>query len=97
MAVLTNWPAQGLPLVWKEPVGIGYASFSVADGRAYTIEQRRSRGSCCRVRREHWTRSLDPDHGMPRTRMKPATAHERRQHTTMAGCMPWVLPANFVV
>src|SRR4029078_2264168 len=42
MAVLTNWPAQGLPLVWKEPVGIGYASVSVADGRAYTIEQRRS-------------------------------------------------------
>jgi len=41
MAVLTNWPAQGLPLVWKQPVGLGYASFTVADGRAYTIEQRR--------------------------------------------------------
>src|SRR5215204_5660474 len=25
--VLTNWPSQGLPLVWKEPVGVGYASF----------------------------------------------------------------------
>lgn len=41
MAVLTNWPAQGLPLVWKQPVGLGYASFTIADGRAYTIEQRR--------------------------------------------------------
>jgi hypothetical protein len=41
MAVLTNWPAQGLSLVWKEPVGLGYASFTIADGRAYTIEQRR--------------------------------------------------------
>ena len=41
MPVLTNWPSQGLPLVWKEPVGVGYASFTVADGRAYTIEQRR--------------------------------------------------------
>jgi outer membrane protein assembly factor BamB len=41
MAVLTNWPAQGLPLVWKEPVGVGYASLTIADGRAYTIEQRR--------------------------------------------------------
>jgi outer membrane protein assembly factor BamB len=41
MAVLTNWPSQGLPLVWKEPVGVGYASFTIADGRAYTIEQRR--------------------------------------------------------
>jgi len=41
MQVMTNWPAQGLPLVWKEPVGIGYASITIADGRAYTIEQRR--------------------------------------------------------
>jgi len=27
--------------LWKQPVGIGYASFVVADGKAYTIEQRR--------------------------------------------------------
>jgi outer membrane protein assembly factor BamB len=32
-----------LPLIWKEPVGLGYASFTIADGRAYTIEQRRQR------------------------------------------------------
>jgi outer membrane protein assembly factor BamB len=42
MSVLTTWPAQGPPLMWKEPVGLGYASFTIADGRAYTIEQRRS-------------------------------------------------------
>src|ERR1700730_1217523 len=41
MSVLTTWPAQGLPLIWKEPVGLGYASFTIADGRAYTTEQRR--------------------------------------------------------
>lgn len=41
MPVLTNWPAQGLQLIWKEPVGIGYASITIADGRAYTLEQRR--------------------------------------------------------
>ena len=41
MPVLTAWPATGLPLLWKEPVGVGYASFTIADGRAYTIEQRR--------------------------------------------------------
>jgi len=41
MAVLTKWPAQGLSLIWKQPVGLGYASFAIADGRAYTIEQRR--------------------------------------------------------
>src|SRR5215203_1072750 len=41
-SVSTNWPANGLPVVWKQPVGVGYASFAVADGKAYTIEQRRS-------------------------------------------------------
>ena len=39
--VLTSWPAGGLTPIWKQPVGIGYASFTVADGAAYTIEQRR--------------------------------------------------------
>jgi outer membrane protein assembly factor BamB len=41
MAVLTQWPADGLKPVWKQPIGVGYASFVVADGRAHTIEQRR--------------------------------------------------------
>lgn len=42
MAVLTKWPANGLTPIWKQPIGLGYASFVVADGRAYTIEQRRN-------------------------------------------------------
>ena len=41
-SISTNWPAAGLPVVWKQPVGIGHSSFVVADGKAYTIEQRRS-------------------------------------------------------
>jgi outer membrane protein assembly factor BamB len=41
-AIKTNWPSQGLPLLWRQPVGGGYASFVVAEGRAYTIEQRRN-------------------------------------------------------
>jgi len=40
--VSTNWPSNGLRQLWKQPVGIGHASFVVADGKAYTIEQRRS-------------------------------------------------------
>ncbi|HEY0763254.1 MAG TPA: PQQ-binding-like beta-propeller repeat protein [Pyrinomonadaceae bacterium] len=40
--VSTHWPANGLPVVWKQPIGVGHASFVVADGKAYTIEQRRS-------------------------------------------------------
>lgn len=39
--VLTSWPSGGLSPVWKQPIGVGYSSFAVADGRAYTIEQRR--------------------------------------------------------
>jgi outer membrane protein assembly factor BamB len=27
--------------IWKQPIGLGFASFAIADGRAYTIEQRR--------------------------------------------------------
>ncbi|MFN2493939.1 MAG: PQQ-binding-like beta-propeller repeat protein [Pyrinomonadaceae bacterium] len=41
MAVLTAWPSGGLSPLWKQPIGVGYSSFVVADGRAYTIEQRR--------------------------------------------------------
>ncbi|HEV1285949.1 MAG TPA: PQQ-binding-like beta-propeller repeat protein [Bryobacteraceae bacterium] len=39
----TAWPAAGLPLLWKQPIGGGYASFTVGEGRAYTIEQRRDK------------------------------------------------------
>ena len=38
--IFTEWPASGLKPVWKQPVGAGYASFVVAHGRAFTIEQR---------------------------------------------------------
>ena len=39
--VRAQWPASGLPLVWRQPVGGGYASFVIVNGRAFTIEQRR--------------------------------------------------------
>jgi outer membrane protein assembly factor BamB len=39
--IRTDWPSSGLPLLWKQPIGGGYASFVVADGMAFTIEQRR--------------------------------------------------------
>lgn len=38
----THWPAEGPRLLWRQPVGGGYASFVIADGRAFTIEQRRN-------------------------------------------------------
>ena len=36
-----EWPATGIEPLWIQPVGGGYASFVIADGRAFTIEQRR--------------------------------------------------------
>jgi outer membrane protein assembly factor BamB len=40
--VLLDWPRGGPRLMWKQPIGLGYASFVAAEGRAFTIEQRRA-------------------------------------------------------
>ncbi len=40
--ISTSWPQNGFTALWKQPVGVGYASFAIADGKAFTIEQRRS-------------------------------------------------------
>ena len=42
-AIIKNWPPSGPPLLWKQPVGGGYASFAIAHCRAFTVEQRRDR------------------------------------------------------
>ena len=39
-SLLMKWPSGGLTPIWKQPVGGGYASFVMAAGRAFTIEQR---------------------------------------------------------
>lgn len=39
--VLTDWPADGPKVLWRHPIGGGYASFVIAKGLAFTIEQRR--------------------------------------------------------
>jgi len=41
LKINTHWPSQGPPLLWRQPVGGGYASFVIAAGCAFTIEQRR--------------------------------------------------------
>ena len=38
--IRTDWPTGGLTPLWKQPAGGGYASFVIARGRAFTIEQR---------------------------------------------------------
>lgn len=41
--ILTNWPSGRLRELWRQPCGGGYASFAIAEGLAFTIEQRRER------------------------------------------------------
>ena len=38
--IAVDWPEDGLTPLYKQPVGGGYASFVIAGGRAFTIEQR---------------------------------------------------------
>jgi outer membrane protein assembly factor BamB len=61
--IRTDWPADGLPRLWRQPVGIGYASFVVANRRAFTIEQRRGQEVVAAYNvetgREIWTHGWD--------------------------------------
>jgi outer membrane protein assembly factor BamB len=63
--IRTNWPAEGLPLLWKQPIGGGYASFVIAEGVAYTIEQRRQQEVVAAYEvetgRELWTHASDAE------------------------------------
>jgi outer membrane protein assembly factor BamB len=63
--IRTTWPAGGLPLLWKQPIGGGYASFVVAEGMAFTIEQRRRQEIVAaydvETGRELWTHGSDAE------------------------------------
>ena len=64
--VKTNWGTSGLPQLWRQPVGGGYASFAVADGIAYTIEQRRGQETVAAYHvdtgRELWTNGWNAEY-----------------------------------
>ena len=61
-AVRTDWGRALTPL-WKQPVGGGYASFVIAESRAFTIEQRGGRELAAAydlaTGRELWTTAWD--------------------------------------
>src|SRR5687767_7840629 len=83
--IRTNWPREGLRRLWKQPVGGGYASFVVADDRAFTIEQRRDQEVVAaydvQTGRELWTNawnaSFEESMGGDGPRATP-TYHEGR-------------------
>ena len=60
--VRTDWRAPLTPL-WKQPIGAGYGSFVIAEGRAFTIEQRGGRELAAAydvaTGRELWTSAWD--------------------------------------
>ena len=68
LPIRTNWPAEGLRPLWRQPIGGGYGSFAIAGGRAYTIEQRREQEAVTaydvETGRELWA-SRDPATGKP--------------------------------
>jgi outer membrane protein assembly factor BamB len=83
--IRTSWPREGLRRLWKQPVGGGYASFVVANGRAFTIEQRRNQEVVAaydvQTGRELWTNgwnaSFEESMGGDGPRATP-TYHEGR-------------------
>lgn len=63
--IRSDWQSSGLPRLWRQPVGLGYASFVVAEGRAFTIEQRRQQevvaAYAVDTGRELWTHGWDAE------------------------------------
>jgi outer membrane protein assembly factor BamB len=81
--IQTEWPSSGLPEVWRQKVGGGYASVVVAEGKVFTIEQRRDEEVAAaydfNTGKELWTNSwsarFEESMGGPGPRATP-TWHE---------------------
>lgn len=39
--IATDWTESGLALLWRQPVGAGYGSMTIAEGLVFSLEQRR--------------------------------------------------------
>lgn len=65
LKISTHWASQGPALLWRQPIGRGYASFVIAAGRAFTIEQRRHQEVVAAYEvetgRELWTRGWEAE------------------------------------
>ena len=98
--IRTDWPTDGLTPLWHQPIGGGYASFTVAAGRAFTIEQRRNQEVVAAydvaTGRELWNHAWDAQFqemmGGPGPRATP-TWHEGRVYALGATGFLWSLDA----
>ena len=101
MAIRTDWPGAGLEPLWSQPIGGGYASFVVADGRAFTIEQRRDEEVVAaydvETGQEIWTHTWNAHFeemmGGPGPRATP-TWHDGRVYALGAAGHFWCLDAK---
>ena len=101
MVIRTDWPAAGLEPLWSQPIGGGYASFVVARGRAFTIEQRRDQEVVtaydAATGRELWTHHWDAHFtemmGGPGPRATP-TWHDGRLYALGATGHLWCLDGD---
>ena len=99
--IRTDWPANGLTPLWRQPIGGGYASFTVAEGRAFTIEQRRDQEVVTaydvETGRELWNHAWDSNFqermGGPGPRATP-TWHDGRVYALGATGFLWSLSAT---
>ena len=99
--IRTDWPIDGLTPVWRQPIGGGYASFTVANGRAFTTEQRRDQEVVTSydlaTGRELWSHSWDAHFrealGGPGPRATP-TWFEGRVYALGATGFFWCLDAQ---
>ena len=98
--IRTDWPADGLAPLWHQPIGGGYASFTMAEGRAFTIEQRRDQEVVTSydiaTGRELWNHGWDSHFqeglGGPGPRATP-TWHDGRVYALGATGFLWSLDA----
>ena len=100
-AIQTDWPSDGLPEIWRQKVGGGYASVVVAEGKVFTIEQRRDEEVVAAYDfsngKELWTNSwaarFEESMGGPGPRATP-TWHEGKVYALGGAGELRVLEAN---
>ena len=98
--IQTDWPADGLTPLWHQPIGGGYASFTMANGRAFTIEQRRDQevvtaydiATGRELWNHSWTAHFQESMGGPGPRATP-TWHDGRVYALGATGALWSLDA----
>ena len=84
--IRTDWPGEGLPLLWKQPIGLGYASFVVAGRPRVHDRAAPPAGSRVGVRRRNGPRAVDRTAGTASSSSAwAATARAPRRPITTAG------------